>query len=203
MEKVTKGNSKKRLTEESEKIGSDKEEASSKEPELKKVKTTTSVPVNTKMPEKLEFHKPSGTVKLASWNVSGLKAALKKGYHTYVEAEDADILCLQETKVNEKEFNAIDTKKYKYHWWGFEEKKGYGGVAVFSKIEPISVAFGLSTHPTPEITKGRVITLEFKTLYYVAVYVPNAGEKLVRLKERVTWDEAMERYLRQLDEKKP
>ncbi|CAG8754446.1 9042_t:CDS:2 [Dentiscutata erythropus] len=204
MKKATKNDSKKRAAKESDEVSSDREEVSSKEPKQKKVKTTTtSLPLNTKMPEELEFQKPSGTIKLASWNVSSLRAALKKGYHTYVDAEDADILCLQETKVNEKEFNAVDTKKYKYNWWGFEKKKGYGGIALFSKIEPISVVFGLSTHPDPEITKGRVITLEFETLYYVTAYVPNAGEKLVRLKERETWDEAMKEYLTQLDEKKP
>ncbi|CAB4398467.1 unnamed protein product [Rhizophagus irregularis] len=156
-----------------------------------------------KIPESLFFEKREGTVKLASWNVSGLNAALKKGFKTYVEAEDADILCIQETKVNEKVNDVVDSKKYKYRWWGFDEKKGYAGIAVFSKIEPISTSFGLPTHPNPESTKGRIITLEFESLYYVACYVPNAGDKLARLKEKIVWDEVMEKYLRQLDEKKP
>ncbi|RIA83008.1 exodeoxyribonuclease III [Glomus cerebriforme] len=155
------------------------------------------------MPESLFFEKREGTIKLASWNVSGLKAALKKGFRTYVEAEDADILCLQETKVDKEIDDVVSNKKYKYRWWGFDDKKGYAGTAVFSKIEPITISYGLSTHPNPEVTKGRVITLEFETLYYVACYVPNAGEKLVRLKEKIIWDEAMEKYLRQLDETKP
>ncbi|CAG8458327.1 12789_t:CDS:10 [Ambispora leptoticha] len=166
--------------------------------------TSNTIPNNTTMPKQLVFPaKPEGTVKFVSWNVSGLKASLKKGFKFYVQAEDPDILCLQETKINEPMYDIVDGEKYKCREWGFEDKKGYGGIAIFSKIEPISKTYGLPTHPKPDITKGRIITLEFPTLYYVACYVPNAGEKLVRLKEKIEWDNAMEKYLRELDAKKP
>ncbi|CAG8475727.1 7004_t:CDS:2 [Funneliformis caledonium] len=183
--------------------GDSSSESSTRPTKKAKKEEQTPIPTNTKMPESFSFEKREGTIKFASWNVSGLKSALKKGFKTYVEAEDADILCLQETKVNTELEGVVDHQKYKYRWWGFEEKKGYAGTVVFSKINPISVSFGLSTHPDPKVTEGRVITLEFETLYYVACYVPNAGEKLVRLKEKIIWDEAMEKYLKQLDEKKP
>nr|CAG8520028.1 15448_t:CDS:2 [Entrophospora candida]CAG8527862.1 3282_t:CDS:2 [Entrophospora candida] len=160
---------------------------------------------NLKMPENLKFEpKQPGTVKFVSYNVAGLNASLKKGFKNYIEAEDPDILCLEETKVSKEVDGAIDYKKYQYYWWGINEtKKGHGGISVFSKIKPISSTLGLPTHPNPEITKGNIITLEFPELYYVACYVPNAGSKLVKLDERMGWDAAMEKYLRQLDEKKP
>ncbi|CAJ0913052.1 7754_t:CDS:2, partial [Entrophospora sp. SA101] len=160
---------------------------------------------NLKMPENLKFEpKQPGTVKFVSYNVAGLNASLKKGFKNYIEAEDPDILCLEETKVSKEVDGAIDYKKYQYYWWGINEtKKGHGGISVFSKIKPISSTLGLPTHPNPEITKGNIITLEFPELYYVACYVPNAGSKLVKLNERMGWDAAMEKYLRQLDEKKP
>ncbi|CAG8436689.1 6382_t:CDS:10 [Ambispora gerdemannii] len=164
----------------------------------------STVPTNTTMPKQLSFPaKPEGTTKFASWNVSGLKASLKKGFKFYVETEDPDILCLQETKVNEPMHDIVDERKYKCREWAFEDKKGYGGVAIFSKIEPVSKTHGLPTHPKPDTTKGRIITLEFPTLYYVACYVPNAGDKLVRLNEKLEWNRAMEKYLRELDAKKP
>lgn len=91
---------------------------------------------------------------------------------------------------------------YPFSWWGFEkEKKGYAGVAIFSKITPINVTAGLPTHPAPDVTKGRVVTLEFPTCFVVGCYVPNAGQGLVRLSERMVWDVAMKSWLKQLQEK--
>ncbi|KAG9303526.1 hypothetical protein G9A89_018422 [Geosiphon pyriformis] len=164
----------------------------------------TDIPTNKSLPDPLNLPaKSPRTWKLASFNVSGLNAAMKKGLKTYLEAEDADIITLQETKVNEPVNGVVDVGKYICREWAFEEKKGYGGVVVFSKIRPISIKRGLPTHPKPNSTRGRIITLEFSTIYYIAVYVPNAGAKLVRLKERVEWDKAMREYLWQLDQQKP
>ncbi|KAF9109936.1 hypothetical protein BGX27_006972 [Mortierella sp. AM989] len=159
--------------------------------------------VNTTMPNPLVLPKtPEGCVKIASWNVSGLNASLKKGFKTYINAENADVICLQEHKVNQPLMNLVDPKTYPYSWWGFEkEKKGYAGVAMFSKITPITTTAGLPTHPDPSCTKGRIVTLEFSTCYVLGCYVPNAGQGLVRLKERMVWDKAMKEWLLQLKAK--
>ncbi|KAF9586432.1 hypothetical protein BGW38_005041 [Lunasporangiospora selenospora] len=159
--------------------------------------TNTSMPTSLNLPEA-----PEGCIKITSWNVSGLNASLKKGFKTYINAEDADVICLQEHKVNQPLLNLVDPKVYPFSWWGFEQdKKGYAGVAMFSKTKPISVTAGLPTHPNPEITKGRVVTLEYPTSYLIGCYVPNAGQGLVRLKERMIWDVAMNEWLLQLKEK--
>ncbi|KAG0088421.1 hypothetical protein BGZ93_010428 [Podila epicladia] len=151
-------------------------------------------PVNTTMPNPLVLPStPEGCVKIASWNVSGLNASMKK---------NADLICIQEHKVNQPLLNLVDPKVYPFSWWGFEkEKKGYAGVAIFSKFTPINVTAGLPTHPTPDVTKGRVVTLEFPTCFVVGCYVPNAGQGLVRLNERMVWDVAMKSWLKQLNEK--
>ncbi|KAF9974484.1 hypothetical protein BGZ73_002108 [Actinomortierella ambigua] len=160
-------------------------------------------PTNTAMPEKLSYPAaPNGCIKIASWNVSGLNASLKKGFKTYIKAEDADVICIQEHKVNQPLLNLVDPKVYPFSWWGFEQdKKGYAGVAMFSKTKPLSVVAGLPTHPKPEDTKGRVVTLEFPTTYIVGCYVPNAGQGLVRLQPRMVWDVAMKDWLVQLKDK--
>ncbi|KAG0311572.1 hypothetical protein BGZ99_010075 [Dissophora globulifera] len=160
-------------------------------------------PVNTTMPNPLVLPKtPEGCIKITSWNVSGLNASLKKGYKTYITAEDADVICLQEHKVNQPLLNLVDPKVYPFSWWGFEaDKKGYAGVAMFSKTVPLEVTAGLPTHPDPSITKGRIVTLEFPTCFLLGCYVPNAGEKLVRLKERMVWDVAMKAWILQLKAK--
>ncbi|KAG0082833.1 hypothetical protein BGZ92_011321 [Podila epicladia] len=160
-------------------------------------------PVNTTMPNPLVLPStPEGCVKIASWNVSGLNASMKKGFKTYINAENADLICIQEHKVNQPLLNLVDPKVYPFSWWGFEkEKKGYAGVAIFSKFTPINVTAGLPTHPTPDVTKGRVVTLEFPTCFVVGCYVPNAGQGLVRLNERMVWDVAMKSWLKQLNEK--
>ncbi|KAF8933948.1 hypothetical protein CPC16_003836 [Podila verticillata] len=168
-----------------------------------KVPIRDDAPTNTTMPNPLVLPPtPKGCVKIASWNVSGLNASLKKGFKTYINAENADLICIQEHKVNQPLLNIVDPKVYPFSWWGFEkEKKGYAGVAIFSKITPINVTAGLPTHPVPDVTKGRVVTLEFPTCFIVGCYVPNAGQGLVRLKERMLWDVAMKSWLKQLKDK--
>ncbi|KAF8937909.1 hypothetical protein BGZ58_001934 [Dissophora ornata] len=158
---------------------------------------------NTTMPSSLTLPKtPEGCVKITSWNVSGLNASLKKGFKTYINAEDADVICLQEHKMNQPPMNLVDSKVYPFSWWGFEkDKKGYAGVAMFSKTTPINVTAGLPTHPDPSCTKGRIVTLEYPTCFVLGCYVPNAGQELVRLKERMIWDVAMREWLLQLKAK--
>jgi AP endonuclease-1 len=113
-----------------------------------------------------------------------------------VDAERADILCLQETKVNAESSNCVDSREYPHRYWSFEEKKGYGGTAVFSKHKPLAANYGIEGR-----YKGRVIMLEFDLFYLVACYVPNAGEKLVRLGERIEFNRVMKAYLRELEGK--
>ncbi|KAG0255288.1 hypothetical protein BG011_005219 [Mortierella polycephala] len=170
-----------------------------KKPALAKKGSGTKVPiragahVNTVMPNPLVLPKaPDGCIKIMSWN----------GFKTYINAEDADVICLQEHKVNQPLLNLVDPKVYPYSWWGFEkDKKGYAGVAMFSKTVPISTTAGLPTHPDPSCTKGRVVTLEYPTCFLIGCYVPNAGQGLVRLKERMVWDVAMKDWLMQLKAK--
>ncbi|KAF9897243.1 hypothetical protein BX616_005931 [Lobosporangium transversale] len=159
--------------------------------------------INTTMPSSLVLPKaPEGCIKIVSWNVAGLNASLKKGFKTYIKAEDADVICLQEHKVNQPLMNLVDPKVYPFSWWGFEkDKKGYAGVVMFSKTTPISVTAGLPTHPDPDSTKGRIVTLEYPTCYLLGCYVPNAGAALVRLKERMVWDVAVKEWLQQLKAK--
>lgn len=161
------------------------------------------VPTNTKMPDDLKYPKtPKGAIKLASFNVSGLNASLKKGFKQYIEAEDADIVCLQETKVNVPLSGAVDDKVYKYRYWAHHDKKGYAGVAVFSKFKPTSVTYGLPNYD--DGSRGRVITLTFPSFVFISCYVPNAGNELVRLPERRVFNDHMEKYIRNFQkEKKP
>ncbi|KAG0348763.1 hypothetical protein BG004_004230 [Podila humilis] len=168
-----------------------------------KVPMRTDAPMNMTMPNPLVLPgAPEGCVKVVSWNVSGLNASLKKGFKTYINAENADLICIQEHKVNQPLLNLVDPKVYPFTWWGFEkEKKGYAGVAIFSKITPLNVTAGLPTHPTPEVTKGRIVTLEFPTCFVLGCYVPNAGQGLVRLPERMLWDKAMKDWLLELKSK--
>ncbi|KAK3817923.1 MAG: Endonuclease/exonuclease/phosphatase, partial [Linnemannia elongata] len=157
---------------------------------------------NTTMPDPLVLPKtPDGCVKITSWNVSGLNSSLKKGFKTYITAEDADVICIQEHKVQQPLLNLVDPKVYPFSWWGFEEKKGYAGVAMFCKTKPINVTAGLPTHPNPACTKGRIVTLEYPTCFILGCYVPNAGQGLVRLKERMVWDKAMKAWLLDLKSK--
>ncbi|KAI8342003.1 Endonuclease/exonuclease/phosphatase [Chlamydoabsidia padenii] len=137
-----------------------------------------------------------GTITIASYNVASLNACIKKGFHDYVKAEDADILCIQETKVNAPLSTAVNDKVYKYRYWAFEEKKGYGGVAIFSKYKPSQVVYGLPGYESQ--SRGRVITATFASFTLICCYSPNAGEKLVRLSNKQKFDEMMEAHIRAL-----
>ncbi|EIM8286854.1 exodeoxyribonuclease III [Listeria monocytogenes] len=138
-------------------------------------------------------------MKLISWNVNGLRAAVKKGFLEYFEEVDADIFCLQETKLQEGQIE-LDLPAYK-DYWNYAVKKGYSGTAIFTKIEPLSVQYGLGV---PEHdTEGRVITLEFEEFFMVTVYTPNSQAELKRLDYRMTFEDAILEYVKNLDKTKP
>ena len=138
-------------------------------------------------------------MKFVSWNVNGLRACMTKGFADFFAASDADVFCLQETKL---QAGQIDFAPAGYHaYWNYAQKKGYSGTAVFTREEPLSVTYGLGI---PEHdTEGRVITLEFSEFYFVCVYTPNAHEGLTRLPYRMTWEDDFRAYLHRLDERKP
>ncbi|MGE4214756.1 MAG: exodeoxyribonuclease III [Anaerotignaceae bacterium] len=138
-------------------------------------------------------------MKMISWNVNGLRAAVGKGFLDFFNVIDADLFSVQETKLQEGQIT-LDLEGY-YQYWNYAVKKGYSGVAVFSKKEPISVTYGLGIEEHDQ--EGRVITLEFNEFYYVTAYVPNSQDKNARLGYRVTWEDAMRAHLMELDNKKP
>ena len=138
-------------------------------------------------------------MKIVSWNVNGLRAVIKNGFIDSVSTIDPDILCIQETRAHKDQIS-IDLSEYT-KYWNSAEKKGYSGTAVFSKIEPISVSFGLGI---PEHdNEGRVITLEFNDFYLVNVYTPNSQHELVRLEYRQIWDSDFLAFIKRLEETKP
>lgn len=138
-------------------------------------------------------------MKLISWNVNGIRACVQKGFLEYFKEVDADIFCLQETKLQEGQ---IDLKLDGYYdYWNYAEKKGYSGTAIFSKIKPINCTYGINIEEHDK--EGRVITLEFDDFYMVTVYTPNSKEKLARLDYRMEWEDCFRNYLKVLDEKKP
>ncbi|KAJ2746607.1 hypothetical protein GGI20_001187 [Coemansia sp. BCRC 34301] len=146
--------------------------------------------------------KPDGCYKVVSYNVNSLNAACKKGFKEYLNAENPDVICLQETKANQPMSFLVSKKTYPFQYWHCSKtKKGYAGTAVFSKIKPTGVKYGLGSSGLD--TEGRVISLEFGTFHFVACYVPNAGEKLVRLERRIEWDVRMSEYLTSLEATKP
>ena len=140
-----------------------------------------------------------GVMKIVSWNVNGLRACYGKGFADFFKAADADIFCVQETKLQQGEI-ALDLSGYT-EYWSYAERKGYSGTAVFSRLEAKSASYGLGI-PAHD-TEGRVITLDFGDFFFVCVYVPNSGEELKRLSYRMEWDDAFRAYLAALDEKKP
>lgn len=125
---------------------------------------------------------------------------LKKGHLKDVERMDPDILCLQETKAHPEQVD-IALSQYPHHFWNAAQKKGYSGTAVFSKIKPLKVSYGIGDHTHDQ--EGRVITVELPKFYLVNVYTPNAGDGLKRLKYRIEWDEVFRKYVSKLDKKKP
>ena len=139
-------------------------------------------------------------MKLISWNVNGLRAVLKKGFEDFFYDIDADIFCIQETKMQEGQIEAFELKGYK-QYWNSAIKKGYSGTAIFTKIEPISVTYGIGIKEHDE--EGRVITLEFDRFYLVNMYVPNSKRELERLDYRMLWEDEIRKYLTKLNNKKP
>ncbi|EWG10207.1 exodeoxyribonuclease III [Cytobacillus firmus] len=138
-------------------------------------------------------------MKLFSWNVNGIRACVKKGFMDYFKEVDADIFCIQESKLQEGQIELILEGYHQY--WNYAIKKGYSGTAVFTKKEPLSVRYGLGDDETePE---GRILTLEYEGFYLVNVYTPNSQRDLARLPYRLEWEERIREYLLGLDEIKP
>ena len=137
--------------------------------------------------------------KMISWNVNGLRACLGKGFLEYVKESDADIFCIQESKCQEGQ---VELELPGYHqYWNYAEKKGYSGTAMFTKEEPVSVAYGLGIEEHDH--EGRVITAEFPEYYVVTCYTPNSQDGLKRLDYRMQWEDAFRAYLKALETKKP
>lgn len=138
-------------------------------------------------------------MKFISWNVNGLRACMQKGFMDFFNEADADIFCLQETKL---QAGQIDLPLPGYHqYWNYAEKKGYSGTAIFTKQEPLSVSYGIGVEEHDR--EGRVITLEFDDFYFVTCYTPNSQRELLRLSYRMEWEDAFLAYLDGLKEKKP
>ena len=138
-------------------------------------------------------------MRFVSWNVNGLRACMGKGFPEVFKALDADVFCLQETKLSEGQLE-LDLPGY-HQYWNYAEKKGYSGTALFSKEEPLSVRYGIGV---PEHDhEGRVITAEYPSWYFVTVYTPNSQDGLARLPYRMTWEDAFLHYLKELEKTKP
>ena len=136
---------------------------------------------------------------MISWNVNGLRAIMEKGFLDFFKEADADIFCLQETKLQEGQIQ-LDLPGY-YQYWNYAEKKGYSGTAVFCKEKPLSVRSGMGIEKHDK--EGRVITAEFPDFYFVTVYTPNAQEGLKRLDYRMEWEDDFRKYLKELEKSKP
>lgn len=137
--------------------------------------------------------------KMISWNVNGLRACVGKGFLDYFKEAEADIFCLQETKLQAGQID-LDLPGY-YQYWNYAEKKGYSGTAMFTKEEPIRVTYGLGIEEHDH--EGRVITAEFPEYYVVTCYTPNSQNELARLDYRMDWEDAWRTYLKKLEETKP
>ncbi|NOU92026.1 exodeoxyribonuclease III [Paenibacillus sp. LMG 31456] len=137
-------------------------------------------------------------MKLVSWNVNGLRACVNKGFNDYFKEIGADIFCIQETKLQEGQIN-LEYEEYT-QYWNYAIKKGYSGTAVFTKVKPLSVRYGLEEDHESE---GRIITLEFDSFYLVNVYTPNARRDLSRLDLRLEWEDRFRTFLMGLDDLKP
>ncbi len=138
-------------------------------------------------------------MKFISWNVNGLRACVGKNFMDFFKDIDADIFSIQETKLQEGQIDiALDGYE---QYWNYAEKKGYSGVAVFTKLKPLSVSYGIGIEKHDR--EGRVITLEFEDFYYVTCYTPNSQNELARLDYRMEWEDDFRAYLKALDAKKP
>lgn len=138
-------------------------------------------------------------LKFISWNVNGLRACYDKGFRDSFKQLDADFFCLQETKMQAGQLDAQFEGYQSY--WNYAEKKGYSGTAIFSRIEPLSITYGLGIEEHDH--EGRVITLEMDAFFLVTVYTPNSQEELRRLEYRMKWDDDFRAYLKKLEVKKP
>lgn len=138
-------------------------------------------------------------MRLVSWNVNGLRAIVKKNFLEFFNEVDADIFCIQETKLQEGQI-ALELPGY-YQYFNYAQKKGYSGTAIFTKHKPLAFTTGIGIDEFD--TEGRVITLEYERFYMVTVYTPNAQSELARIDFRMAWEDHFRRYLKTLDEKKP
>ena len=142
-------------------------------------------------------------MKLVSWNVNGLRAVVTKGFESFFKEINADVFCVQETKMQEEQLDDNIRKIFDgyYCYWNSAEKKGYSGTAVFSKIKPINVTYGIGIEEHDR--EGRVITVEYEKFYLVNCYTPNAKRELERLDYRMIWEDEFRKYLLKLNETKP
>ena len=142
-------------------------------------------------------------MKLVSWNVNGLRAVITKGFEEFFKEINADIFCIQETKMQEEQIDDKIKEVFKEYncYWNSAEKKGYSGTAVFSKVKPINVTYGIGIEEHDK--EGRVITLEFEKFYLVNCYTPNSKRELERLDYRMIWEDEFRKYLLKLNETKP
>ena len=138
-------------------------------------------------------------MKFISWNVNGLRACVGKGFTEFLLSEDADLFCVQETKLQEGQI-ALELPGY-HQYWNYAEKKGYSGTAIFTKNEPLCVSYGIGIPQHDH--EGRVITLEYPEYYFITVYTPNSQNELARLDYRMQWEDDFLSYLQKLEEKKP
>ena len=138
-------------------------------------------------------------MKLISWNVNGIRACVGKNFMEFFNEVDADIFCLQETKLQENQID-LQLEGY-YQYWNYAKKKGYSGTAIFTKKEPLNVIYGMGIEEHDQ--EGRLITLEFEDFYMVTVYTPNSQSELKRLNYRMKWEDDFKKYLKELDKKKP
>lgn len=138
-------------------------------------------------------------MKMVSWNVNGLRACVQKGFLDFFNEINADIFCVQETKLQQGQID-LQLDGY-YQYWNYAEKKGYSGTAIFTRTEPLSVSYGINIEEHD--TEGRVITLEYNDFYFVTVYTPNSQNELKRLSYRMQWEDDFLKYLKQLESSKP
>ncbi len=138
-------------------------------------------------------------MKLISWNVNGIRACVGKGFLDYFKEADADVFCIQETKMQAGQLE-LDLEGYE-QYWNYAQRKGYSGTAIFTKKKSLSVSYGIGIEEHD--TEGRVITLEFEDFYMITVYTPNSQNELARLDYRMEWEDAFLSYLKKLEENKP
>lgn len=138
-------------------------------------------------------------MKLISWNVNGIRACVQKGFLDFFHQADADIFCIQESKMQEGQLQ-LELEGY-HQYWNYAEKKGYSGTAVFTKEDPLSVTYGMGIEEHDK--EGRLITLEFPEFYFATVYTPNSQNELARLDYRMQWETDFLAYMKKLEEKKP